>query len=168
MLTETARIVALDEHSLWVQTLRQGGCGKCAQGGACSCALLGGRRKPRVRPLQLPRSELPVTPGATPLRIGQEVGLGLEEGAFLGGVFLVYLAPLLGLLTGTLVAHALWGGELASVCGGLAGFAAGLAPAWYCNRRWHRSARLQPRVLRVLEAGRRESLPLVDSREIVP
>jgi len=47
--------------------------------------------------------------------------------------------------------------------------AAGLAPAWYCNRRWNRSAHLQPRVLRVLETGQRgEPLPLVEQREIVP
>jgi len=40
MLTETARVVALDSDAVWVETLRQTSCGSCAARSGCGHGML--------------------------------------------------------------------------------------------------------------------------------
>ena len=99
MLIEKGTVVAIDsEHgTLLVQTARTG-CGDCHTKG-CGQGLLARylSGKPQLR----------IAPGpgkaAADYRVGDQLELGLDEGAMLRAAALVYLAPLGGLLAGCLL-----------------------------------------------------------------
>jgi sigma-E factor negative regulatory protein RseC len=148
MIEEQARVLAVDGDVAWVETQRQSTCGSCAANKGCGTSVLAqvlGRRRTRVRVIN------PI--GA---RVGDQVVLGIEEGALVRGSAALYGLPLLSLIAGALVAD--WVGpagvnaDLRAILGGTLGLAAGL---WFMRRfadaaRYDR--RYQPVVLRRLPA----------------
>jgi len=91
VIEERAQVVSAEGDELWVETRRQSACGQCAAKSACGTHTLSrvmGNKRNRVRVLN---------PGATPVRIGDEVVIGLTEHALVRGSLAVYLMPLLSL-----------------------------------------------------------------------
>lgn len=142
MIEERGHVVAVERDAVWVETVRRTACQSCAASSGCGHAVLDRQQagaRARVRAL----SDLP-------LEVGQEVLLGLPEGALLRGALLVYLLPLVLLFGGALAGEALAPGHGAAL-GGVAGLLVGfLFNRWY-SLEHRQDGTLHPRVLRSLQ-----------------
>ncbi len=126
MLAEKARVVALEEGALWVETQAQSSCGSCAGNQDCGTGLL----QRYLQTSRFLRINLPDSSQAR-YRIGDELELGLDESVMVRGSIQLYILPLLGLLAGAALGASL-GGELLSILGGLVGLlGSGLALRWF-------------------------------------
>ena len=146
MLEETAQVVGIDGADIWVETQRRSSCGACSANTACGTSVLAsvlGRRRSRVRVL----SDIP-------LKIGDQVVIGIHEQALVRGSLALYAVPivllLLGALAGRLGAERLlWGNaEAASVILGIAGLLGGFLWVNRFTRRIRNDQNYQPVVLR--------------------
>ncbi|MCX2981847.1 hypothetical protein EYC98_13370 [Halieaceae bacterium IMCC14734] len=146
MLTETGRIVALEDDGLWVETIRATTCGNCAVRKGCGHGLLNEMGSGRSNYVRVPVAEA-LEP---PLQLNEEVRFELPEQVVVKGSFVVYLLPLLCLLGGASLGDFLFpvaAGDLAAGLGAATGFGSGLLlvrlHAWkHRNNRDH-----QPRLL---------------------
>ncbi len=143
MIEEQAVVMEVGEGYAWVETQRRSACGACATSEGCGTAVLAkawGDRRVRVRAI----SDLPS------LQPGDNVIVGLAEGALLSGSLLVYLLPLVLLLAGAMLGQAVFAGagDEPVMLSGAVGLGLGfwVARAW--SRRWRDDARFQPVVLR--------------------
>jgi len=144
MIEETARVVACEDGDVWVETQRKSACGQCVANKGCGTAVIGkalGQKRARVRVRN---------PQQTPLRVGDEVTIGIEETVLVRGSLAIYLLPLLsfflfGLLGKALAAQLLLGdGEGMSILFSLFGLLGG----FFWARRFARGEdRLQPVIL---------------------
>lgn len=105
MLLETGRVVAIDESAVWVETLRQNSCGKCAARSGCghgmlNAALPGGS-------LGLVKAGIgPET--ASSLGLNDTVEIALPEQSFLRGAAMLYLLPILSTVVAAMLADRYW------------------------------------------------------------
>ncbi|NOX92275.1 MAG: SoxR reducing system RseC family protein [Gammaproteobacteria bacterium] len=89
MIEEHARVIALENNDVWVETQRRTACGQCAANKGCGTATLAkvlGNKRNRVRTLN---------PQATLVAVGDEVIIGINEQALVRGSLAVYTVPLL-------------------------------------------------------------------------
>ncbi len=122
MLTETGRVVAVEEDGLWVETIRRSTCGSCAASAGCGHGLLAriaDGRTGLVRVLQGPQSP-------SDCRVDDRVRIGIPERLLLRGSLVVYLLPLAALLAGAALGMTLAGSDAGAVAGAAGGFAGGL------------------------------------------
>lgn len=121
MIEEQAIVIASDPEIAEIEAVRRGACGSCGASAACGTSLLDrflGRRPLRLR-----------VDNVLGAQIGDRVILGVPEAALLRAAFSAYLVPLFGLILGAIFARELavatgsWTQELASLVGGLLGFA---------------------------------------------
>jgi len=150
-LTETGRVVAVEEKSIWVETIRRSTCGSCAAEKGCGHGLMnkvsdGKRAYVRV---------LPGSPGIDACKIDDQVRFSIPEEVILRGSFVAYLLPLLAMLGGAAGAAWLFPGspDAAAALGAGAGLAIGFAAV-----RWHALVHrddpgYQPVLLEVLSHG---------------
>lgn len=125
MLTETGRVVALEDDGLWVETIRATTCGNCSARKGCGHGLLNQLGSSRSNYVRVPVAEA-LQP---PLQINEEVRFELPEQVVVRGSFVVYLMPLLCLLGGASLGSLLFPaapGDLATGIGAMAGFCGGL------------------------------------------
>jgi len=144
MIEETAYVVAVGPQGVWVETQRQSACGQCAARKGCGTAALSkvlGQKRSRVQV---------ANPDQAPVRVGDEVVIGIDESALVRGSVVIYLVPLLsfflfGVLGQTLARQLMLGsGEGLSIVFGLLGLLLGFAWA----RRYARGdRRYQPVIL---------------------
>lgn len=151
MLTETGRVVAVEDGGLWVETIRQSTCGSCAANSGCGHSLLnrisdGKRNYIRVLPGRLAPSDC---------RIDDQVRISIPEQVILRGSIVVYLLPLALMLSGAVVASNSFAGneDMLAVIGAVVGFVAGV-----CAVRWHAwhhrdDAALQPTLMEIVSRG---------------
>lgn len=144
MIEETGRVAEVEPGFAWVETRRQSTCGSCSARGGCGTSVLSrvlGQRTVRVRALD--------RIGAA---VGDEVVLGLDDGALLRGSLAVYMVPLLALIAGALLAESVgpqWGfGQGFVLLGGVAGLASGFFWLRLFSRRAGADARYQAVILR--------------------
>jgi sigma-E factor negative regulatory protein RseC len=146
MIEETAQVVRVDGADVWVETRRRSTCSGCAAEKGCGTAALSkvlGNRRTLVRVL-----------ADMPLRVGDQVVIGIAEQALVRGSLAVYAVPLLLLLLGAVIGdmgagRGLWdNGEAGSLVLGLGGLAAGLLWLKRFTRRIQNDAHYQPVVLR--------------------
>ena len=144
MIEEQGRVVALEDDRLWVETLRRSACDSCSANKGCGHAVMdrnqaGARARIKV-----------IAHHAVQASVGDQVVVGIPEGALLRGAMMVYLVPLLCLFAGALLGSLvqLQSFDL-SLFGGLAGLLVGfLANRWYSVTN-ARNPALQPQLLRV-------------------
>ncbi|MEP5763045.1 MAG: SoxR reducing system RseC family protein [Halieaceae bacterium] len=93
MLTETARVVAVEAGSLWVETIRKSVCGSCAASKGCGHGIVS-----RISDGQ--RNYLRVSSASYPDRfqVDDEVRIAIPEQLLLRSSFVVYVVPLLSTL----------------------------------------------------------------------
>mgnify|MGYP001829255469 CR=1 FL=1 len=154
-LTETGRVVAVEEDGVWVETIRQSTCGSCAARKGCGHGLMN-------RAADGTRGYIRVLPGAiTPAQcqVDDRVRFAIPGSVILRGSLVVYALPLLLMLAGAAIATGAAGllPSLSPDLLALAGCAVGLV-AGTCAVRWHARAhrsdcRLQPRLLAHLGTG---------------
>ncbi len=124
MLTETGRVVALENDSLWVETIRKSTCGGCAVRKGCGHGLLNRMSDGRSGYVRV----LPGTQSLQDFRVNDEVLISIPEEVILRGSFIAYVVPLLGMLAGALAVTA-WlphYGDLWSLLGAALGLSLGL------------------------------------------
>jgi sigma-E factor negative regulatory protein RseC len=150
MIEERATVAAVEEGYVWLETQRRSACGGCQASGGCGTAALAkiwpGRRS-RVRAI----SDMGLQPG-------DEVMVGLAEGALLRGALLVYLLPLALLLAGAVLGQTVFAGagEEPVVALGLVGLGLGFLAVRVLSRRLQSDQRFQPVVLRRADAPMRQ------------
>ena len=104
MLTETGRVVALEEDGIWVETIRKSTCGTCAVRKGCGHGLLNRMTDGRTGYIR-------VLPGSHPIdtiRVNDQVLVGIPEEIILRGSFIAYVVPVLGMLLGAVAAVNWW------------------------------------------------------------
>jgi sigma-E factor negative regulatory protein RseC len=130
MLTEAARVVAVEENSLWVETVRHSVCGKCSANKACGHGLLNRLGDGRRSYLRVSTEKFP--PGK--FQVDDQVSIAIREDLLLRSSFLVYLLPLLSALALAVLGPVLMPqyGDGAAIVGAVLGLAAGFGLV-----RWH-------------------------------
>ena len=139
MLTETARVVAIETESLWVETIRKSTCGTCAAQKGCGHGLLnrfgdGKGKRGYVRVLQ--SAQL----AATDCRIDDQVLIAIPEEIILRGSLVVYMLPLFSMLLGAVLGTSFYPADHDgfALTGALLGLLLGFA-AVRMHARYHRN-----------------------------
>lgn len=146
MLEEQALVVEVMPGAVLVETCRQSACQSCSAKSSCGHSLLAKLSSGK-------RQQLTVATEMT-LHPGDQVVLGLGEGAFLRGSALLYLVPLLVMLLAALVGEVIGGQDSAlSFILAAAGLSAGFGGVRWYTRRHGQDAQYQPVVLRKLPVG---------------
>ena len=148
MLTETGRVVAIEQDGLWVETIRQSTCGTCAAQKGCGHSLI--QRVSDGR-----RSLIRVHPGQQALEdcaVDDQVSISIPEEVILRGSMVVYLLPLFCMLAGAMLAVNLWPGsqDLMAAAGAVAGFAVGICGVRLHALRHRHDKSLQPTLVGIL------------------
>ena len=154
MMTERARVVALDGESAIVEVSIKSACGSCGHGTSCGITTLGKLVRPRPA-----RWRMENRAGAS---VGDEVLLALDDAALSAAAAFAYLPPLFGLLLGAALAEAQSAGDGSVVLAGLFGLGLGLLAARFLSKR----TGLRPHMLSVDES-RAYAQPLLQSQPIV-
>lgn len=141
MITETGRVVAIEQDGLWVETIMSSTCNSCAAEKGCGQGLIAkwGGHTTYIRVLLAGRS-------ANSYQLNEEVTIGIPEDVIVKGSLFVYLLPLILLVGVSGLGHNLFDTEAAAVLGGGLGFALGsLLVRW---RSWatRDNIRLQPQI----------------------
>lgn len=143
MIEEQVVITSINQEGAWVEGMQQSACGTCRAKAGCgqhTMSQLG-----RKISLWLPLSGLPETVPAESLRIGQQVVVGLPEGAILRSTLVLYGVPLLALVFGAIIGHAVWG-EVGSIILSVLALALGFKLARYWSL--EKQQRWQPHFIR--------------------
>lgn len=148
MLTESGRIVAVNEHSIWVETIQQSTCGQCAARKGCGQSMLhklyDGRRH---------HIEVPLGDYSGSLRVNDIVEIGIPEELMVKGSLLLYLLPIVLMLSGAVLLagsdflSSELGQDPAAIMGAVGGFALGMAVNKVINIRHRSNPALNPRLL---------------------
>lgn len=131
MMTESARIVAIEPDHLWVETGVQGGCNSCSETKRCGTSLLAQLFDDKRRHLRVSLE------GRDPagFSLHQQVEIAVEDAAILKGSLVVYCLPLVGLFAAALLAGAAGLSDGWVTLCGLAGLGLGMASvrvhAWW-------------------------------------
>ena len=150
MLTETARVVAVDEVSVWVETVRQSVCGSCSVSKGCGHGLLNRLGAGSRNYLQLSAQDFP----ANTFKVDDQVSIGIPEQFMLRSALIVYLLPLCGMLAGASLAPQLTdAGDWVSIVGATLGLLAGFLLVRAQARYNHYGDSLQLRLLGVVRAA---------------
>jgi len=148
MVEEQGVVVAVEGNAAWVETQRKAVCDSCSVNKGCGTAVLSkalGNKRSRIKVLH---------DGDPPLRVGDDVVIGLQEQALLRGSLIVYGLPLLLMMAAALgadvlVRHGLGVGaaDPVDVTAGIGGFVAGLLWVRRFSRRIAGDPRYQPVIL---------------------
>ena len=142
MIEERATVVRTDLTQVWVEVSRRSACAACASASTC-----GQKRLNDWFPSK--SIEVPID---NPLQLivlpGQEVWVGIDEGALASASFVVYLLPLIGLIFLAVSASILELSELFQIVGAILGFIGGLIVSRLIGTKRVASGDYQPRLLR--------------------
>jgi sigma-E factor negative regulatory protein RseC len=133
MIEEQVVITSISPTGAWVEGIQQSTCGSCSAKAGCgqhAMSQLG-----RKVTLWLPLADLP---NKMTLREGQQVVVGLPEGAIMRSTTVLYGVPLIFLVLGAIIGHAAWGevgSILISIFSMLTGFK--LARYWSLQNKQH-------------------------------
>ena len=154
MLVETGRVVAVEADALWVETIRRSTCGSCAARQGCGHGLLNRIADGRSSYIRVLR---PPTADTRPCEVDDQVRISIPEQVILRGSVVVYLLPLLCMLTGAAVAEQLLTSapQPAAVAGAVLGLGLGFALVRWHARRHRHDRQLQPTLLEVLPRAAR-------------
>ncbi|MBL4799273.1 MAG: SoxR reducing system RseC family protein [Oleispira sp.] len=142
MIEEQVIVTSLDVGGVWVEGVQQSACGSCSAKAGCgkhTMSQLG-----RKVSLWLSKDDS----SGNDLTIGQQVIVGLPEGAILRSTLVLYGIPLMFLLAGAIVGHTL-AGELASILLSIFSMLLGFKLAR--NRAENNKRHWQPKFLRSCE-----------------
>ena len=142
-MKERATVIAIEEHSVWVETRRQGSCGSCAANKGCGQGMISRiapGREHYIRALVDHEQRQSIA-------VGDQVEIVVPDELVLKASLIVYMLPLAMLLLGMSAGAWLLPGDPGAIVGGGLGLLVGAGMV-----RWHASsvrndARVQPRVL---------------------
>lgn len=117
MLTESAKVIAIDEDGLWVETLKQSACGACSAKSGCGQQLLA----TYMRDMSCIKARFLGGRTQQIWKLGDDVEIGVEENALVVNALLVYLLPLISLLVFAALAQTLALPEILVALSGFSG-----------------------------------------------
>ncbi len=94
MIEESAVVVKIDNHQVWVESGANSACGGCQQKASCTTNALGSVLKKKSVPVD---SDIQ-------LKTGDQVIVAIDENLLLRASLLLYLVPLIALFTGAGIA----------------------------------------------------------------
>ncbi|MTI14112.1 SoxR reducing system RseC family protein [Sansalvadorimonas verongulae] len=141
MIEERGRIVKVDDGFVWVETLRKSTCGSCQAKNSCGEGILN-RLKPFRNHAYIRASN------RYPVAEGDEVTIALPEEAVVSASLLVYLFPLLLLLSGAVIGAGLELAEPLVIVLSLTGLLSGFGLVRWWTAREKTEGQYQPQVLR--------------------
>jgi sigma-E factor negative regulatory protein RseC len=146
MIEETAQVLRSDGEYAWVETQRRSSCGSCAAKQGCGTGALSQVLGAKTQQMKV-RNPVAAKPG-------DEVVLGIEEGALIRGSLAVYLLPLVtmlmaGLLGQWLAPQWLLDSETLGMVFAIAGLFGGLLWLRGFNRRAGGDPRYMAEILRI-------------------
>jgi len=126
MIEQVAHVQAIDQTSVWLDTLRLSTCNSCSMKSGCGQRLMN-----QATDCKRSRIELPI-PQYMTLNVGDEVVLGIPQKAFIKASVLTFAMPLVWMLACALLAQWLILSEPATVVAALLGLGLGLLfLRWY-------------------------------------
>ena len=123
MITETGRVVGIEDKALWVETIRRSTCGSCAAQKGCGQGLMNKFTDGRRNQLRVLLGSLSVDT----FHLNDEVEISIPERALIGGAMMVYLLPLITMIAGMGLVSNYASGDVAAALGALGGFLLGMA-----------------------------------------
>jgi sigma-E factor negative regulatory protein RseC len=147
MMIESGRVVAVERDGLWVETIRKSTCGTCAVQKGCGHGIIN-------RMTDGSRNYLRVLPGDHSLSecaVDDQVRFAVPEEVILRGSLVVYVLPLLCMLSGALLAvRAVPGNQdLLAAIGAAVGFVAGIGLVRWHAWRHRDDAAMQPTLVAI-------------------
>ncbi|MBV1931818.1 MAG: SoxR reducing system RseC family protein [Porticoccaceae bacterium] len=142
MIKETTTIVDVEPHYLWVEGVQRSTCGSCTARAGCGQRLLAcvQARTSRVRVL------LSAT-DTTHYRVGEDIEIGIPDDVVVKGSLLIYLLPLLGLMSSAGLVDYWFHREVFTVGAAVVGLLGGGLVVRAVSLLLSKDSRLQPRVL---------------------
>jgi sigma-E factor negative regulatory protein RseC len=154
MIEMQARVIAVEDSMALVEPMSGGSCSSCnsssslTSGGGCGADKIGQIFTIKTKNYRVIN--------AISSRIGDEVIIGIEDGAVLRGSAVVYMLPLILIFIGAITAHYLMpniNADLASIIGAASGFAVSALWLFHFNQQASLNPHYQPVILRKAHAG---------------
>lgn len=120
---ESARVVAVSDDFLWVETIQQSTCSSCSSRSGCGQYALNKWQPKRQSHLKVPLG----SQSASDFGAGDFVKIGVPEGLVLKSAVLVYILPLLVMLCMAMLAEHFVGSDIAAGIGAVLGLVLGFA-----------------------------------------
>lgn len=114
MIEEQVIVTATTEQGAWVEGIQQSACGSCSAKAGCGQHTMSQLGKKVTLWLPFSSQLQPDTDLKSMLKVGQQIVVGLPEGAILRSTFVLYGVPLLALVLGAMLGHFL-AGEVGSI-----------------------------------------------------
>ncbi|MCR8923307.1 SoxR reducing system RseC family protein [Dasania sp. GY-MA-18] len=130
MMTEVARVLAVEPQHLWVETLQKSTCNSCTAQKGCGYGLMNEAAHQRRNHL---RVAIPAA-DSHHYQLDDKVELEFPEQLLVSGAMLVYLLPLLTMLAAGAVASLWFNREGLIVLASIMGLALGFALVWWRSR----------------------------------
>lgn len=120
MISESGRIVSVDNDCVWVETIQRSTCESCSAKKGCGQSMVAqwSGNTSLIRVLLNGRQ-------ANEFDLHDQVTIGIPERVVANGSLFVYMTPLLAMIAGLAVAEGVEVGELGSMVLGLLGFGFG-------------------------------------------
>ena len=139
MLKERARIVAVDNDTVWVETIQLSTCGSCAAKKGCGQSLLASLgAQPNYLRVLLPVGK------SNGYQLDQSVTIGLPENIVVNTSLLLYLLPLCLMLIFSAFSHNYYANELLTILMAVAGLCLGGLLIRFYSYKYQFDQRFQP------------------------
>lgn len=145
MISEQARVVAVDGQTLWVETHQVSACHACKAKSACGQSVLNklsdGKRQ---------QIAIDISHSNEIFAVDDQVEIGIPESSLMQGITWAYLVPLIGLFGGAYCSISLFPDahrDLVAIAGAAIGFAASLLLVRGFLRSDRACEQLQPKLL---------------------
>lgn len=148
-ITEVGRVVEIDSHCLWIETIRQTTCQSCSAQKACGHGIMSNIAKNRTHKIRVAVDASDIAG----YRVDDEVEISIPEHLLVTGALVVYLLPLLTMLGGALLFAQVWAGDVPAVIGAVTGFAGGIFLVRYHAARFNDVGAFNPSVTRLRAAN---------------
>lgn len=142
MITEYAQIVEVDSSRLKIEIRSSSGCGSCTAKAGCGNGILDHWLNP-TRTLWIDSDP----EHCQSVSVGDQLEVGVDEGAFVRNALSLYLVPILAFLAGAGLGYQI-SGELASVIGGILGLYLGAEAVKFLVKRSAYASDFSPRIIR--------------------
>lgn len=124
-VTEPGRVVAVEDHGLWIETDRKSTCSSCSAQKACGHGLMNKASFGTSHRILIPLEAIADWESSN-FAPGDEVELTIPETLLVTSALIVYLLPLIVMLIGALLGSMLALGDVPAVMGAVIGFALGM------------------------------------------
>ena len=141
MITEYAEVLEVEPERVKVSVRSSSGCGSCSAKAGCGNGIL----DKWLNPTRLIWIETEKHISAS-VSTGDQIQVGVEEGAFVRNALSLYLIPILVFLLGAGLGYQVQG-EFMSIAGGIAGLVIGSSLVRYLVKRSRYAADFAPRIV---------------------